>query len=171
MTIFSKLSAHTTQESDLLRRTKWRRPMPSATRGAHKPWLEPASAASPSGTPDAKKNAVHLSMYEIILCFRGQKVISSFFKLRASNGEIQKYKVLIVNRRCFRLPFQQQLLILLYSTKHRLRAQPVKCLEPITRLSARHARAPRTIVVVCVPECPPSNARHILTVFLVRLLL
>ena len=78
----------------------------------------------------------------------------------------RKYKVRIVNRMCFRLPLQQQLLILLYSTKHCLRAQPVKCLEPITQLSSRHARAQRTIVVVCIPDCPPSNARHALTVLL-----
>ena len=57
-TICSTLSAHTAQENDLLRRPKWRRPMPSATRSSPKPWLEPAS---PSGKPHTKQNAVHLS--------------------------------------------------------------------------------------------------------------
>ena len=36
--------------------------------------------------------------------------------------EVQ-YKLRIVNRRCFGVPFQQQLLVLLYFTKHRLRAR------------------------------------------------
>ena len=59
-TICSTLSAHTAQESDLQRRPKWRRPMPSATRGTPKPWLEPAP---PSGKPHTKQNAVHLSTW------------------------------------------------------------------------------------------------------------
>ena len=59
-TICSTRSAHTAQESDLLRGLKWHRPMPSATRGTPKPWLEPAPS---SGKPHTKQNAVHLSTW------------------------------------------------------------------------------------------------------------
>src|SRR6266852_3773349 len=63
-------------------------------------------------------------------------------------------------------PFQQVLLALLYAPEHRLRTQPVERLESVSQLSARHARAPRAIVVVCVPDRPSSRSRRALVVLL-----
>ena len=45
-------------------------------------------------------------------------------------------------RLCDVEPFQQELLVKLQATEHHLRTEPVERLEPVSELSAGHARTP-----------------------------
>jgi len=65
-------------------------------------------------------------------------------------------------------PLEQQPLVQLQATEHRLRAEPVERLEPVSELSARHARAPRAVVVVRVADRAPSCGRRALVVLLAQ---